>query len=435
MTDTKENAEIGDTWTNWSGNQIAKPMKVIEPVGADQLKTLLKTAPGPVRVVGAGHSFTPLACTDGTLVRLDRMGLVRSADSERKTAWVNAGARLKDLSPALEDHGLAFRNLGDINAQSLAGAISTATHGTGEGLACLSAETLAFKLLTASGDVMTVSRDKDREVFEACRVSLGAIGILVEAEIQLVAPYNLHRRTWAEPVDDLLSAAGTRWQTLRNYEFFYVPFSGYGISIAHEETDAPATPRPESDDDDAVLGLKRARDYAGDNVSSRREFLAGAFEQFDGEDVIGNSWQLLASERNVPFNEMEYHLPVETALDALDEVITYIERERPDVFFPIEVRKSAGDDIWLSPFNGEGRISVAVHAFAEDAYDFFFSHIEPIFRRAGGRPHWGKLHNLRHRDLRSLYPQFDRFCAVRREIDPEGRFMTPYLRTLFEPEA
>ena len=435
MADTQENIENTTVWTNWSGNQVAQPTQVVEPADAGQLQTLLTTAPDPVRVVGAGHSFTPLACTDGTLIRLDRLGLVHSADSEKKTAWVNAGARLKDLSPALEAHGLAFRNLGDINAQSLAGAISTATHGTGETLACLSAETRAFRLLTAGGDLLTVSRDEDRDVFEACRVSLGAIGILVDAEIKLVAPYNLHRRPWAEPLGEILSAARTRWQSLRNYEFFYVPFSGYGISIAHEETDAPVTPRPESDDDDAVLGLKRARDYAGGNAPSRRDYLAGAFARFEGEDVVGNSWQLLASERNVPFNEMEYHLPEETALDALQEVITYIERERPDVFFPIEVRKTAGDDIWLSPFSGAGRISVAVHAFAEDEYDFFFSHIEPIFRRAGGRPHWGKLHSLRYRDPCDLYPHFERFCDVRRRMDPKGRFMTPYLRTLFEPEA
>lgn len=348
---------------------------------------------------------------------------------------MNAGARLKDLSPELEKHGLAFRNLGDINVQSLAGAISTATHGTGETLACLSAETTAFRLLTADGDLITVSREENRDLFEASRVSLGAIGLLVEAEIQLVDAYRLHRTTWAEPLSDILSHAKTRWQKLRNYEFFYIPFSGYGISIAHEQTDAPATEREETDDDDGVLGLKRARDYAGKDIASRRTFLAGAFADFEGENVIGNSWQLLASERNVPFNEMEYHLPESTAFDALEEIIRYIETERPDVFFPIEVRKSAGDDIWLSPFNGEGRISIAVHAFAEDEHDFFFSDIEPIFRRAGGRPHWGKLHRLGHDDLQNLYPDFDRFCHARRAVDPAGRFLTPYLKTLFEPET
>lgn len=430
-----DTVKTGESWTNWSGNQTAKPAAIHEPSTPDALKDIVKTAPGPIRVVGAGHSFTPVAATDGTLLKLDRMGLVHSVDLEAKRAWVNAGARLKDLSPALERQGLAFRNLGDINVQSLAGAISTATHGTGETLACLSAETTAFKVMTADGDLLTVSRDEGRDIFEACRVSLGAIGVLVEAEIQLVDAYRLHRTTWAEPLGELLPKAMKRWQSLRNYEFFYVPFSGYGISIAHEETDAPATERAEADDDDAVLGLKRARDYAPDDIGSRRQFLERAFSNFEGEDVIGNSWQLLASERNVPFNEMEYHLPADAALSVLKEVIDYIERERPDVFFPIEVRKSAGDDIWLSPFNGEGRISIAVHAFAADDYDFFFSDIEPIFRRAGGRPHWGKLHSLGHDELQALYPDFARFCEVRRRVDPEGRFMTPYIKSLFEPEA
>lgn len=433
MTSTTQDRTAGKTWSNWSGNQTAEPSAIIEPTDLDALKTLLKTAPGPVRVVGAGHSFTPVAATDGTLLKLDRMGLVHSVDRGKKTAWVNAGARLKDLSPALEEHGLAFSNLGDINVQSLAGAISTATHGTGETLSCLSAEILAFRLLTAAGELVTVSRAENRDIFEACRVSLGAVGILVEAEVQLVDAYRLHRKTWAEPLADILAGARRRWKDLRNFEFFYVPFSGYGISISHEMTDAPATLRGETDDDDAVLGLKRARDYAPEDIATRQQFLAGAFAGFEGEDVIGNSWQLLASERNVPFNEMEYHLPVDTALEALQAVITYIETERPDVFFPIEVRKSAGDDIWLSPFNDGSRISVAVHAYAEDEYGFFFSHVEPIFRRAGGRPHWGKLHSLTHADLLGLYPDFERFCEVRRAVDPDGRFLSPYLKTLFEP--
>ena len=435
MTDTKSKPETGAGWSNWSGNQTASPSAIIEPTDLDALKTRMKTAPGSVRVVGAGHSFTPVAATDGTLLKLDRMGLVYSVDRAKKTAWVNVGARLKDLSPALEAHGLAFRNLGDINVQSLAGAISTATHGTGETLSCLSAEILSFKVLTAAGDLITVSREDNRAIFEACRVSLGAIGILVEAEVPLVDAYRLHRKTWAEPLADLLANTKAHWQTLRNYEFFYIPFSGYGISISHELTDAPASPRGETDDDDAVLGLKRARDYAPGDTASRKQFLAGAFAEFEGEDVIGNSWELLASERNVPFNEMEYHLPAGAALDVLQEVITYIETERPDVFFPIEVRKSAGDDIWLSPFNDGARVSIAVHAYAEDEYDFFFSHIEPMFRRAGGRPHWGKLHSLTHADLSGLYPEFERFCQVRREVDPEGRFLSPYLKTLFEPGA
>ncbi len=428
--DTTKQAEAPG-WSNWSGNQAATPSLIAEPTDLDALKSLVTGAPVGVRVVGAGHSFTPVAATDGTLVKLDRMGLVHSVDLAAKTAWVNAGARLKHLSPQLEHHGLAFRNLGDINEQSLAGAISTATHGTGEGLPCLSAEILALKILIAEGELITVSKAEDADLLKAASVSLGALGILVEAQVQLVDAYRLHRKTWAEPLDGLIGHARERWKNYRNYEFFYMPFSGYGVCISHELTDAAPTERPPIDDDDGVLGLKRARDYAGDDLKARRDFLGAAFEKFEGENVIGNSWELLASERNVRFNEMEYHLPERVGLTVFKQVVQVIEKKRPDVFFPIEVRKTRGDNGWLSPFNGGGRISIAVHAYHEDQYDFFFSEIEPIFRKAGGRPHWGKLHSLKARELADLYPDFVSFCKTRNQLDPRGKFLTPYMGALF----
>ncbi len=405
------------------------------PHDTDELAALVTGGAGPVRMVGAGHSFTPLCATDGTLVQLDAMGLVHSVDRQKKRAWVNAGARLRDLSPELERHGLAFRNLGDINVQSLAGAVSTATHGTGAELPCLSAEITALKLMMADGRLLTVSREQEPDVFNAARVSLGVLGVLVEAEVQLVDAYRLHRTTWAEPLETLVREANGRWQARRNYEFFYVPFSGYGISISHEETDAEPTPRPEQDDDEAVLGLKRARDYSGSDMDGRRGFLGAAFENFEGEDVVGNSWELLASQRNVRFNEMEYHLPVDDALPVFEEVVRQIEKTRPDVFFPIEVRRTGGDDIWLSPFNDGGRVSIAVHAYHEDECDFFFSEIEPLFREAGGRPHWGKLHGLKYSQFSGLYPEFEMFCSIRNRLDPEGRFLSSYLAGLFGVEG
>ncbi|MEQ8558157.1 MAG: D-arabinono-1,4-lactone oxidase [Henriciella sp.] len=419
------------TWTNWSGNQTTRPDRIEQPQDLDALRHVVTEGVGPIRVVGAGHSFTPVAATEGTLLKLDGLGLVHSVDKSARRAWVNAGARLKYLSPELERHGLAFRNLGDINEQSLAGAILTATHGTGAELPCLSADITGLKFMTASGEMMTVARGANSNVFDAARVSLGALGVLVEAEVQLVDSYRLHRKTWAEPLDALIGHAMSRWTTRRNYEFFYIPFSGYGINISHEETKAAPTPRPEQDDDEAVLGLKRARDYAEGDVKGRREYLKAAFENFEGEDVVGNSWELLSSQRNILFNEMEYHLPPKKALTVLSDVIALIEKKRPDVFFPIEVRRTAGDNLWLSPFNGGGRVSIAVHAYHEDEYDFFFSDIEPIFRKAGGRPHWGKLHSLNYRALSDLYPDFVTFCKIRNELDPHGRFLSPYLADLF----
>lgn len=417
-------------WSNWSGSQTASPRRLERPRDLDELKSALTGAAGPVRVVGSGHSFTPVAATDGTLIKLDRLGLVHSVDRANRRAWVNAGARLKYLSPELERHGLAFRNLGDITEQSLAGAISTATHGTGASLPCLSAEITALKIMTADGGMLTVSRETDGDAFDAARVSLGALGVIVEAEVQLVDSYRLQRMSWAEPLDALIGHAQSRWKTRRNYAFSYIPFSGHGISVSHEETHGRPTPRMPQDNDEALLGLKRARDYAGEDLDGRKEFLKALFESFEGEDVIGNSWQLLPDRGNVRFNEMEYHLPLKKGLSAVSDVITLIEKKHPHVFFPITVKCTGRDDIWLSPFNDGGRISVAVKAYTEDSFEFFFTDIEPVFRKAGGRPHWGKLHSLDHRALSDLYPEFVTFAKVRNRLDPDGRFLTPYMKTL-----
>lgn len=418
-------------WLNWGRNQTATPARKLQPETVDALRDAVTSSDSSIRVVGAGHSFTELVPTEGTLINLDQMGGVLSTDADRATAWVRAGARLKDLSPELERRGLAFRNLGDINVQSLAGATSTATHGTGKTLPCLSAEIQAVRLMTASGEMMTISADENADMLPAVQVALGALGIIVDAEVSLVAPYRLHRKTWTEPVAESLSNSMARWDALRNYEFMYVPFSDHSICISHEETDAEITPRRESDDDGAVMGLKQMRDFNRWTPKLRRSMISDAFSKVRGEDVVGDSWRLLATPRNVPFKEMEYHLPPEGALDVVAEVIDIIETKHRHVFFPIEVRQTAGDTAWLSPFQGGPRISVAVHAYYADSHDWFFTDIEPVFRRVGGRPHWGKLHSLGHAELTDLYPDFEKFLAVRKRIDPDGTFMTPYLAKLW----
>lgn len=418
-------------WINWGRNQTATPVRMVQPQTVDALRALLEGSDDKVRIVGAGHSFTELVPTSGTILNLDKMGGVLSTDTEQQTAWVRAGARLKDLSPELEASGLAFKNLGDINVQSLAGATSTATHGTGKKLQCLSAEIRAARLMTADGTLMTISPEENSAYLPAAQVSLGALGVIVDAQVSLTTPYRLHRKTWTEPIDEIISKAEERWETLRNFEFFYIPYSDHGICISHEETEAEITPRPDSEDDMAVMGLKQVRDFTKHIPSIRRSMIRDAIRKAPEENVVGDSWRLLANERNVPFKEMEYHLPPDNALGVLKEIIDIIETKHPDVFFPIEVRQTAGDTAWLSPFQGGPRISLAVHAYFEDGHDWFFDDIEPVFLRAGGRPHWGKLHSLGARELSELYPDFQRFQTLRRELDPHGKFMTPYMAKLW----
>ena len=435
-------------WQNWSGSLPPGTAPIVAPQDMAQLKAVLADTKGPVRPVGSGHSWMPLVPADGmsansashsgtysdsgAVVRLDAFGGVVSVDAPNQCARLGAGGQLKHLSPLLAAHGLAFRNLGDIDVQSLAGATSTATHGTGKTLPCLAAEIQGLTLLTANGDTLRIDATENAALLPAAQVALGALGIITQMDMQLVACYKLHRRVQFRPIGEVLGAAMDLWETHRNFEFFYIPFSGTAMSITHDITDAADTPRDEDESDDAVMQLKALRDKLGWFPWARKKLLGAAISKAPEENVIGDSWQLLSSARNVAFNEMEYHLPVENGLAALDEVRHYIERHRPDVFFPLECRMTAADNAWLSPFHAGPCISVAVHTHAPDAYDFLFSDIEPILRRHGGRPHWGKLNSLDGVDLAALYPKLADFAKLRRELDPQGRFLNRYLHGLFE---
>jgi FAD-linked oxidoreductase len=424
-------SEKNSGWQNWSRSLPSSTDNIATPQDLDALKKLLATTKGAVRPVGAGHSWMPLVPADGAIVRLDHFNAIGEIDRKSNRAWLGAGGKLKDLSPLLAEQNLAFRNLGDIDVQSLAGATSTATHGTGKNLPCLAAEITGLKLLTAAGEMMQIDARENNALLPAAQVALGALGLLTEIEMQLVPRHKLHRRVQFLPYQQVLESAHDAWHSHRNFEFMYIPFSGTALTITHDETQSPDTPRAADESDDGVMQLKALRDWMGWFPALRKRLLGWAISNAPEENVIGESWQLLTSARNVHFNEMEYHLPVDSGLEVLEEIRRLIEREHADVFFPIECRMTAGDDAWLSPFNDGPRLSVAVHTHAPDEYEFLFSKIEPIFRRAGGRPHWGKLNSVSGDEVRGLYPRFEDFAKLRAELDPQGRFLNPYLTALF----
>ena len=425
----------GTAWQNWSKSLPPQKAAVLTPADMDELRALMADTDGGIRPVGAGHSWTELVPCDGAIVRLDRFDGIGDIDHAAQTAWLGAGAKLHDLSPQLAEHGLAFRNLGDIDVQSLAGAVSTATHGTGRNLPCLAAEICGMRMLTDGGEEVEISAGENADLLPAARVSLGSLGILTQIQMQLVARHKLHRRVWFAPYAQMVSQAERLWAENRNFEFFYLPFSDTAMGITHNQVEAEDTPRAEDESDDAVMQLKFLRDWLGWFPYLRKKLLAAAISKAPEENVIGESWRLLSSARNVAFNEMEFHLPVAEGLAALDEVRHYIEKHRRDVFFPLECRMTAPDTAWLSPFNDGPRISVAVHTHAPDDFAFLFSDIEPIFRRRGGRPHWGKMNRFTAKDLKDSYPQFEAFQKCRAEFDPQGRLLNPYLRKIFEVAA
>jgi FAD-linked oxidoreductase len=416
-------------WLDWA-RQYPLDSSVVYARSTEEVQRIVSSGDSRIRVTGAGHSFTPLLSNSQLLLNVDQCSGVVDISPDDQRVTVGAGTRLYDLNAQLHDHGLALRNLGDIDVQSVAGATATATHGTGQQLKCLAAEITAIELVNAQAEVTSINGDV-AELLHAGQVALGCLGVITAVELNVVPSYRLHRRTWSEPVEQTLQAAQSRWDRHRNFEFFYIPFTGYALAITHDVTDAPVRAGAQGDDDKAVRDLRRARTALKWVPRARTRVLRREIARFPAEDSVDYSWRLLASARNERFKEMEYHLPVDTALDAFNAVRDVIERDHPEVFFPIEVRKTAADDAWLSPFHGGPRISVAVHADYRDDHHALFAAVEPIFRRAGGRPHWGKMHALDATELASRYPRFDDFVDVRRQWDPEGRFLNPYTESLF----
>ncbi len=418
-------------WRNWSGSQTCLPQARVAPASVSELQTLVAEGSGVVRAVGAGHSFTPLVPTEGTIVSLSRLSGLVDHDTTSLQATLRAGSRLGDIGAPLEQAGQALVNMPDIDEQTLAGCLATATHGTGVDIGCMSTLVEGIQLVNARGDLVDCDRQHNTELFEAARVSLGVLGIITQVRLQNVEPYRLRRETVWREFDEILEMADSEADKHRNFEFYYVPFSGMGFTDSQDISNEAVSSTEKLDGNEGVRDLQRARDWL-EWSPGLRELVLGSYMKTLGDEVtIENSWKNYASERNVRFNEMEYHLPRENGLQALREVRVALESQHPEVFFPIEVRFVKGDDIWLSPFYRQDCCSIAVHRFFEEDFTPYFKTIEPIFRKYNGRPHWGKLNTLQRQDFRKLYPRWDDFAEVRRQMDPQGRFLNPYLASLF----
>jgi len=416
-------------WRNWSGIESAYPAIRSAPKTEAEVAQTLKTAPAPIRPVGAGHSFTGLVPTSGTLMTLDQVAGVDRWEGDEAVVWT--GTRLGALGPALAAKGRAMPNLPDINKQSLGGAIGTGTHGTGVGFKAIHGDITALRLATVGGEILDCDATHNADVFNAARVSLGGLGVITQVRLRTAPNPRLHRHVWLEPLEQTLAQAEARWARHRNYEFYAVPFTDLAANITHDATDLPATPRAASSDDAFLEALKQLRNLLGFSTPLRKAAAKALLGSTKPEEAVDEGWKLLSTERPVRFNEMEFHLPPQNQLAALKEVVAALETHRKDVFFPIEARRIAGDDAWLSPFNGGPRGSVAVHCYYKDDHRFLFELIQPIFLAHGGRPHWGKLHSLKAPQLSKLYPDWAAFQDVRRRLDPQGRMLNPYLRELF----
>lgn len=416
-------------WHNWSGLQSCQPQAWKAPADETEVLQLLQTAPPPLRNLGAGHSFSPLVPTTGSLLSLDRLSGLRQHDLKTATATLGAGTRLAQASRALDAVGLAFRNLPDIDVQTLAGAMATGTHGTGMQLPALHADLQQLVLLTPTGQRLECSRQQRPEVFAAAQVSLGALGAISEMTLRVRPRHVLRRKAWLLPTEELLRAIPRLATAHRQFECYLLPHTGYGAAIVHDEVQQQPQARTEAPDEDVLADLKRLRDWFGRWPAMRRWVAQRLIDPSLQEEAVDWSWKLLSTQRPTRFNETECHVPQADGVACLREVLAALEL-RNDVFFPVEFRFIAADDAWLSPFYQRASCSIAVHAAHDEPWDYLLRDMGVIFRRYGGRPHWGKLHDRSQAELRALYPRWSDFLAVRRELDPQGRMLNPHLQRI-----
>ncbi|MCP4987072.1 MAG: FAD-binding protein [Colwellia sp.] len=419
------------SWTNWSRNVQCNPERILLPKSHEQLAAIIKEANSPIRLVGAGHSFSPIAATNDTMISLGYMSDLNHIDNIKKTASIQSGARLFQLTDALWKNGLCLNNQPDINLQSLAGATATATHGSGRYFGSLSSLISQARIIDANGVTHYCDNGKNEELLLALGNHLGVLGAVSDLTFQAQKQLYLKTKSWMMSEDEAFAQADQLSQTHRHFEMFPLPHSDYILCVANDEISAEeaqhSSPKSKDDAFETFKLIQKLTDY----VPSMKGFIINrAAETVDEEITWGPAHQQLNHVRSLFFNEMEYTVPLENGLACLKEVLNTIKKLDIEVIFPIEFRYTAAEKGWLSPFYDRAGCSISIHQFQHIDYKKYFNLIEPIFIKYGGRPHWGKIHNLDATKLRKLYKHWDDFAAIRKSLDPKGKFLNPKMRQL-----
>ncbi|MDT7550076.1 MAG: L-gulono,4-lactone dehydrogenase [Actinomycetota bacterium] len=422
-------------WSNWAGNQTMQPARVVCPRGVDEIASAVKQAAADglrVKPIGSGHSFTAIGLTDGVQLDLSSYNGLVAADPATGLVTAQAGLPLHRLNALLGEAGLGLTNMGDIDVQTVSGAVSTGTHGTGRDSAGFAAQIAGLELVLADGSVVSCSRSERPELFEAARVGLGALGVISTVTFQAEKAFVLEADERPMPLDEVLDGFSGLVADNEHFEFYWFPHTDIALTKRNNRTDQPVRP------------LTRAKAFVDDELLSN-----GAFEvtcrlgrrmpaviprlnkvaarALSARTYIDAAPKVFTSPRRVRFCEMEYAVPRAVLPALFQELRGLPERHGLKVSFPVEVRVAPADDVLLSTASGRDSAYIAVHMFKGTAYDPYFREVEKLYADVGGRPHWGKLHTLGAEQLRERYPRFDDFVALRDQLDPERRFGNDYL--------
>lgn len=423
-------------WTNWAGAQSCHPREILRPRSRAELVKIVGAAGAAGRQIttpGSGHSFTGAALTDDLMVDIGALSGVIDVDLASGLVRVGAGTVLSTLNRELHRLGLAMPNLGDIDSQTIAGAISTGTHGTGSKLPNIAAQVVAIDLVTADGRLLKLTADDRPDLLLAARIAVGSLGVIATVTLKTVPAFNLHRTDRPVPLDEVLSNFHQLAAENEHFEFFVFPYASKALTIRRNRTTKPLDTRG------------RFERYVSDvlienTIGDRLLWAAGKLPRaipplartasafMNQAEQVDRSYRIFANYRTIRFNEMEYALPREAGPEAVSRVLELIETERFPMPMPIECRVVSGDDALLSPAHDRDTTYVAIHQHASMEWNPYFDAIEEIFASYGGRPHWGKRNSRTAAELSALYPEWDRFQAVRDELDPNRAFTNAYVR-------
>lgn len=415
---------MAERFTNWSGSVSFTPRSRETPKNSEQVADIVqkargKKSRGAVRPVGSGHSSVPLFNTDQSLVSLEKLSGVVSADPIKQRATVLPGTGLRDLGAQLAEYGVAMENLGDVDYQAIAGAISTGTHGSGITLGNLSSTMIGGKLINGLGEEVAFGVDAGDEptdgagsdLLRAAQVSLGALGILTSLTLRVEEAHQLHRQNWITHIYWVLENYRELVDTNRSMDFYWYPRSD--------------------------LAQVRMLNKPGEEPNLTPE---GEPYSYLKKDETGPNYQVIPNDRMLHFEEMEYMLSFDDQLAAFREVRERVKtKHRSEVGWRVLVRTIAADHALISNAEAGYRGGVPTMTIAllqNNTLPFkrYFDDIEPIFRSFDGRPHWGKKHTCEGNELAELYPEWETFRKIRRQMDPEGIFLNGYLRELFGEE-
>ena len=424
-------------WHTWSGTFSVSPARTVRPRTAEQVVDEVHRAIADnlsIKAVGAGHSFTDIALTRGVMIELSQLTGIISADRHTGLVTVAAGTTLRELNIALWKMGLSMSNLGDIDAQTISGAIATGSHGTGRAFGGLATQVRGLQLVTAAGELLDCSPEQNADIFSAARISLGALGIITAVTLQCEPAFLLHAVEAPADYDDLLEVLGVL-EASDHFEFYWFPHTRRVLTKTNTRMPIDTEPKPLGRlkgwlDDEFLANTV----FGGMNrLTTARPKLTRAANQLaarvlSGREYTDRAYKVFTSPRRVVFREMEYAVPRKSLTYVLDEIDSWIKRSDERVGFPIEVRLTAADNIPLSTAYGRDTGYVAVHQYHRRPHEKYFLAVEAITRTVEGRPHWGKLHYRSADDLAPVYPRFGDFVRLRDRLDPERRFSNDYLR-------